>query len=104
MLFRSGLQLGSFLQLRDAVAFFKKKGVQIKTLPAELFPGIGHSALVLDPDGHAMQLYCYMEQIGWDGKPRPAAQRAPIDNAHWPEMLDAESDIYNGEVFLGPIG
>jgi catechol 2,3-dioxygenase-like lactoylglutathione lyase family enzyme len=99
-----GLQLGNFQQLRDAVAFLKSKGVQIKTLPADLFPGMGHSALAIDPDGHAMQLYCYMEQIGWDGRPRPADKRAPIDNDHWPDILDAESDIYNGEVFLGPIG
>jgi hypothetical protein len=45
-----------------------------------------------------------MEQIGWDGKPRPASQRPKIDNAGWPESLAGQSDTYLGEPFLGPLG
>ena len=71
-----GMQVGSYRQLSDAVAFLKSNGVTIKYLPPELFPGIDYSAFALDPEGNAIQLYYYMEQIGWDGRPRPARRAA----------------------------
>jgi catechol 2,3-dioxygenase-like lactoylglutathione lyase family enzyme len=99
-----GLQVGDYKQLRDAVSFLKGEGVTIKHLPPELFPGIDYSAFAIDPDGHAIQLYYYMEQVGWDGKPRPASMRAKIDNESWPETVPAMSDSFLGEAFLGPLG
>ncbi len=99
-----GLQLGNYKQLRGAVAFLKENGVTIKMLPPELFPGIDYTALAIDPDGFAFQLYYYMEQVGWDGKPRPASQRAKIDNEKWPEAVEGRSDTFLGEPFLGPLG
>jgi hypothetical protein len=45
-----------------------------------------------------------MEQIGWDGRPRPAEQRAAIDNDHWPDTVEAPDDVFSGETFLGPWG
>jgi hypothetical protein len=99
-----GLQLGTYKQLKDAVAFLKENGVTIKYLPPELFPGIDYCAFAIDPDGFAFQLYYYMEQIGWDGKPRPESQRAEIDNTKWPESVEAQSDTFLGEPFLGPLG
>ena len=99
-----GLQLGSYRQLCDAVSYLAKQGITIKYLPSGLFPGVGHSALAIDAEGHAMQLYDYMEQIGWDGRPQPASQRPQIDNQRWPEVLEPVGDIYCGETFLGPIG
>jgi catechol 2,3-dioxygenase-like lactoylglutathione lyase family enzyme len=38
-----GLQLGSYQQLRDAIAFLKSNGVTIKYLPPDLFPGVDYS-------------------------------------------------------------
>jgi len=99
-----GLQLGSYAQLRNAVAFLEKEGVKIKHLPPELFPGIDYCAFAIDPDGFAFQLHYYMEQIGWDGKPRPAHLRPKVDNAVWPASVPAQSDSYLGEPFLGPLG
>ena len=99
-----GMQVGSYRQLKDAVAFLAANGVTIKYLPPELFPGIDYSAFALDPEGHAIQLYYYMEQIGWDGRPRPASPRRRVDNAHWPDLVDAHSDTYRGPVFQGPLG
>ncbi len=99
-----GFQLGSYQQLRDAVPFLKQNGVAVKHLPPELFPGVDYNAFVIDPEGHAMQLYYYMEQVGWDGKPRPASQRPKIDNGNWPETVPAQSDTYGGETYLGPWG
>jgi catechol 2,3-dioxygenase-like lactoylglutathione lyase family enzyme len=99
-----GLQLGSYRQLKDAIAFLKAEGVAIKYLPPELFPGIDYCAFAIDPDGYAIQLYWYMEQVGWDGKPRPAPTRPKIDNRSWPETVEGRSDAFLGEPFLGPLG
>jgi hypothetical protein len=51
-----------------------------------------------------VQLYYYMEQIGWDGKPRTAAQRRVVTPGPWPEQLDALGDTFLGEAYLGPWG
>src|SRR5207248_3887109 len=98
-----GVQVGSYKQLRDAVSFLGKE-VKIRHLPQELFPGIDYSAFAIDPDGFAFQLYYYMEQVGWDGKPRPAQLRPKIDNANWPASVVGLSDSFLGEPYLGPLG
>jgi len=100
--FSFGVRLYDYQQLRDAVTFLKKNGVKIIHLPPELFPGIDYTAFAVDPDGHLVQLYYYMEQIGWDGKPKPAHLRRKVDNNAWPETVQALSDTFNGEPFLGP--
>jgi catechol 2,3-dioxygenase-like lactoylglutathione lyase family enzyme len=99
-----GVQVGNYQQLKDAVAFLKSNGVAVKLLPPELFPGIDYCAFAIDPDGFAFQLYYYMEQVGWDGKPRPESMRPKIDNAEWPEAVEGRSDTFLGEPFLGPLG
>ncbi|MEE8262261.1 MAG: VOC family protein [Gammaproteobacteria bacterium] len=100
-----GLQLANYRQLRDAVSFLRERGARIiDTIPPELFPGIDYAAHVLDPDGHCIQLYYYMEQVGWDGQPRPKELRRTVRNGEWPEVLDPMPDTYHGEPFLGPWG
>ncbi len=98
------MQVANYQQLRDARTFLKEQGVTIKELPLELSPGIDYSFLAIDPDGHAVQLYYAMEQIGWDGKPRPAGERRKVVPGEWPEALGPMSDTYMGEPFLGPWG
>ena len=85
------------------MSFLKTEGVTVKHLPPELFPGIDYSAFALDPDGHAIQLYYYMEQIGWDGRVRTAAERRAVKR-DWPETLEPLSDSYVDQVFQGPFG
>jgi catechol 2,3-dioxygenase-like lactoylglutathione lyase family enzyme len=99
-----GLQVGTYRQLREAREFLTKRGHRFIDVPAELHPGIDYALHVLDPDGHAVQLYFSMEQIGWDGKTRPAASRPHIDPSNWPERIEADSDTYAGESLLGPLG
>ena len=100
-----GLQLANYRQLRDAVTFLRDHGVQVtEAVPSDLYPGIDYAAHVLDPDGHCIQLYCYMEQIGWDGRPRPKEQRRNVEPGDWPEALEPLQDTYHGEPFLGPWG
>ncbi len=99
-----GLELGSYEQLRNAVRFLKDKGAKIvNSIPPELYPGIDYAAHVLDPDGHCLQLYYYMEQIGWDGKPRSRGERRGVQE-EWPEVLEALSDTYADQTFQGPLG
>lgn len=99
-----GLQLATYRQLRDAVAFLKDQGCRFVELPRELHPGVDYAAHVIDPDGHCIQLYFYMEQIGWESRPRPAAKRAATKLEAWPDVLDPVSDVYEGEAYLGPWG
>jgi catechol 2,3-dioxygenase-like lactoylglutathione lyase family enzyme len=99
-----GLQLANYRQLRDAVSFFHKHGARFVEMPPELYPGIDYAAHVLDPDGHCLKLYYYMEQVGWDGKPRPKSLRRAAPSGEWPETIEPMSDTYEGEPFLGPWG
>lgn len=100
-----GLQLANYRQLRDAVKFLRERGARvIESIPPELYPGMDYVAHVLDPDGHCLQLYYYMEQIGWDGRPRPREARRRVVAGEWPETLEPLSDTYAGEPFLGPWG
>ncbi len=98
-----GLQVANYRQLRDALAFLRANGARTVEIPPELHPGIDYAAYVLDPDGHCLQLYFAMEQIGWDGRPRPCDQRrAPRSPDEWPERVEESSEAYRGEPFPGP--
>jgi catechol 2,3-dioxygenase-like lactoylglutathione lyase family enzyme len=98
------VELGSYRQLREAVAFLKAHGVRFTdAIPPELYPGIDYSAFALDPDGHCIQLYYYMEQVGWDGRVRPQADRRQV-RRDWPEALEPLSDTYVDQVYQGPLG
>jgi catechol 2,3-dioxygenase-like lactoylglutathione lyase family enzyme len=98
-----GLELGNYQQLRDAVSFLTSKGIKRVTLPGEIHPGIDYAGHFWDTERHCLQLYYYMEQIGWDGKVRPREQRR-VAQAEWPEVLEALSDTYLDQTFQGPIG
>ena len=100
-----GLQVANYRQLRDTVKFLREHGVKVsEAIPPELHPGIDYAAHVFDPDGHCIQLYHAMEQIGWDGRARPKESRRPRKLSEWPEILEADSNAYLGEPFLGPWG
>ena len=99
-----GVEAGSYAQLRQAVSFLESRGVKfVDAIPSELYPGIDYAAFALDPDGHCIQLYYYMEQVGWDGRVRPASERRRVDPV-WPETLEPLSDTYVDQVFQGPLG
>lgn len=99
-----GVEVGSYAELGNAVAFLKEKGVKfVHSIPPDLYPGIDYAAHVLDPDGHTIQLYSYMEQVGWDGRVRTAGERRRVGTA-WPDTLEPLSDTYVDQVFQGPLG
>lgn len=99
-----GLQVANYQQLRDAIAFLKDNGVRVQELPDALTPGMDYTAIAFDQDGQAVQLYYHMEQIGWDGQPRPASARRKVQKGDWPESVEPLPDTYTGEPFLGPWG
>jgi catechol 2,3-dioxygenase-like lactoylglutathione lyase family enzyme len=99
-----GVQVANYRQLKDACDFLEQNGIRVdRNPPAATRPGMDYVAHAFDADGHCIQLYHYMEQIGWDGKVRPASQRRPVE-AKWPETLDALPDSFEGEPYLGPWG
>src|SRR3989449_1030312 len=99
-----GVEVGSYQQLREAIAFLKSHGVtMLDPLPPELSLGTDYVAHALDPDGHCIQLYYYMEQVGWDGRVRPQSQRRRV-TTEWPEALEPLSDTYTDQVFQSPVG
>jgi len=98
-----GMQVGGYRQLRDAVAHLTDKGHTFVDLPPELHLGIDYAAHLRDPDGHLVQLYFAMEQVGWDGRPRPAELRRKVTKP-WPEVLEPLSDTYADHAYLGPLG
>jgi len=101
-----GIQVANYRQLREAVAFLRAEGVRVETdrVPPELHPGVDYAAWAFDPEGHCIQLYYYMEQVGWDGRTRPASQRRKVDPSRWPEVLEPMADTFMGEPLLGPWG
>lgn len=103
-LFAFGIQLGSYEQLRAAKAFLEEHQVKLIDLPPEIHPGVDYVIHAVDPEGHVMQLYYYMEQVGWDGRVRPAGERRKVEPGEWPESLAPLSDTYGGETFWGPVG
>ena len=98
-----GMRDGSYKQLKDAVEWLKAEGVTFIDQPAELNPGIDYTAFGLDPDGHAIQLYYYMEQLDWAGNRRPVEHRRKVESP-WPETLPALEDTYADQTFMGPLG
>jgi catechol 2,3-dioxygenase-like lactoylglutathione lyase family enzyme len=97
-----GVQLANYRQLRDAVGFLRERGVQVRDLPPELSPGIDYSCLAIDPDGHAVQLYYYMQQLPPPAFTLAAPGAERIDS--WPQIAEARPDTFLGEAYLGPWG
>jgi len=79
--------------------------VEFKEFPEELHPGVDYAAYARDPDGHLIMLYYYMEQLGWEGQPRPRELRRSVGStSEWPATLEPLSDTYVDQVFQGPLG
>ena len=99
-----GVQVATYRQLKDAVAFLREQGLRfIDTIPFDLHPGIDYAAHAVGPDGHCIQLYHSMEQVGWDGRPRPAAQRRRVE-PDWPQTIEGLPDAYADQTYQGPLG
>jgi catechol 2,3-dioxygenase-like lactoylglutathione lyase family enzyme len=99
-----GVELGSYQQLRAAREHLLSQGAApAPALPSALHPGIERTALFMDPAGHAVMLFCGMEQVGWDGRPRPADRRKSVGD-DWPDVLPSATDTYASPLSTGPLG
>jgi hypothetical protein len=99
-----GMQVATYRQLRDAIAFMRERDLRfVDSIPSDLHPGIDYAAHAVGFDGHCIQLYHSMEQIGWDGRPRPATQR-PRVAPDWPQTLEGTPASYVDQFLQGPLG
>ncbi len=57
--------------LREALKFLREKGITIVSGLRRRGPGNDTTVDFLDPDGNNIQLYCEMDQIGWNDVSRP---------------------------------
>lgn len=94
-----GFRLANYRQLRAAVEHMLARGAEEVEVPAELVPGFDYVSHLRDPDGNLVQLYYYQRQCA-PADPFPVTVSGTA--AQWPEVIDAPSDVYNGQQFLGP--
>jgi len=99
-----GFQVGSYQQLRDAVAFLKSEGLPLFEVPGDFHNGIDYAAHFLDPEGHCIRLYHAMEPVDWDGNPRPAGSRNQTPVGSWPDALEDATSGFSTRIFQGPLG
>jgi catechol 2,3-dioxygenase-like lactoylglutathione lyase family enzyme len=67
------LEVESVAQLFKIREFLRAKGVKLK-YEGRKGPGCNTGVEFFDPDGFTIELYAAMDQIGWDGKSRPASE------------------------------
>ena len=68
------LEVDSLDDLRRMKKFLEERGVKVRGPIRQRGPGGDKTLDFADPDGNNVQLFCEMEQIGWDGKSRPREQ------------------------------
>lgn len=84
-------QVNSLREINDAHSFFISKGVKISRIGRDL-PGSNWAVYAFDPDGHRVELFYGMEQIGWNGLSKPEAMyhRLPQAEFELPQRAEAE--------------
>ncbi len=64
-------QVGSLREVVNAIGFFEKQGVPISRTGRDM-PGSNWHVYPFDPEFHRNELYYGIEQVGWNGKGKPA--------------------------------
>ena len=67
------LEVGSVSELLKIRGFLRARGVKV-IYEGRRGPGCNPGVEFVDPDGFNIELYASMDQIGWEGKSRPASQ------------------------------
>lgn len=73
------LEVESVDELFKAREFLKSQGIELE-FEGRRGPGCNVGIEFHDPDGYSIELMCEMEQIGWNGTPRPAALHRPASS------------------------
>ena len=70
-------EVGGLEELFRLKEYLVARNVTIVRGVGQLFPGGNYNLDVLDAEGNRVEIFCDIEQIGWDGRPRPADQWRP---------------------------
>lgn len=68
-------QIGSLQEVVDAADWLAGQGTALRRSGRDI-PGSNWHSYFYDPDGHIVELYYGIEQIGWDGASKPKAVHA----------------------------
>ncbi|WP_052409386.1 VOC family protein [Paraburkholderia oxyphila] len=87
-------QVNSLREVNDAYRFFNARGIKVQRIGRDL-PGSNWAVYAYDPDGHRVELFYGMEQVGWQGRSKPAAMYNPLPYQEFelpmkPEVLEVE--------------
>ncbi|MFV9475048.1 VOC family protein [Advenella sp. RU8] len=84
-------QVNSLKEVNDAHAFFLENDIRISRIGRDL-PGSNWAVYAFDPDGHRVELFYGMEQIGWSGNSKPEAmyERLPYVTFTLPQKAEAQ--------------
>src|SRR5947207_3049675 len=63
-------QTGSLAEVVNATRWFGERGVEIQRSGRDM-PGSNWHTYIYDPDGHTIELYYGIEQVGWQGHSKP---------------------------------
>src|SRR2546426_7636184 len=93
-------QCGSLKEIMDAHTYFQDRGVPIRRVGRDM-PGSNWHVYIRDPDGHTIELYYGIEQVGWTrhSKPRAMYYRRFDEAPSLPQMseaMEAEDALQKG--------
>lgn len=78
-------QVGTLEEMIHAYRLFRDSGSTIWRVGRDR-PGSNYAVYFLDPDGHTVELFYGMEQIGWDGRSKPMKTFAHLSRTTEPEL------------------
>ncbi|OLL31089.1 hypothetical protein BTH42_12790 [Burkholderia sp. SRS-W-2-2016] len=101
-------QVNSLREVNDAHRYFQKHGVKIARIGRDL-PGSNWAVYAYDPDGHRVELFYGMEQVGWNGVSKPAAMYNHLPYEEFPlpqqpEVHEVQQARENGIDLLSGYG
>src|SRR5713101_308046 len=99
-------QCGSLKEIMDAHTYFQEHDIPIQRVRRDM-PGSNWHVYVYDPDGHTVELYYGIEQIGWNQMSKPTSmyyrgfmEKPPLPQlseiTEIAEALDKGIDIVSG--------
>src|SRR5712664_3151550 len=83
-------QVGTLEEVVNAYQFFQERGIKIRRVGRDM-PGSNWHVYFCDPDGHTIELYYGIEQVGWTrhSKPMDMYYRRFDEAPSLPQMSEA---------------
>lgn len=101
-------QVNSLREVNEAHRFFQQHNQKIHRIGRDL-PGSNWAVYAYDPDGHRVELFYGMEQIGWQGKSKPASMYEHLPHVEFslpekPEVQEVRQAVDKGIDLLSGYG